>query len=120
MLGVVDGPANQPTAAGERSVSGRLPPAVIQGVVRQNFSAMRTCYERGLAKVPTLQGRVAVRFVIQVDGTVAGAESAGADLPDAEAVACIVQVFSQLRFPAPEAGVVTVVYPIMFTPSTSP
>ena len=120
MLGVHNVPPGQPTAASEKSVSGRLPPPVIQAIVRQNFDAIRTCYERGLAKVPTLQGRVAVRFAIQLDGSVAGAQSAGSDLPDAEVVACIVRIFSQLRFPAPEGGVVTVVYPIMFSPSTAP
>ncbi len=50
--------------------SGRLPPEVIQRIVRQNFGRFRLCYENGLRNNPNLQGRVSVRFVIGRDGAV--------------------------------------------------
>lgn len=52
-----------------REVSARLPPEVIQRVVRANFGVMRRCYEDGLRSDPWLMGRVITRFVIGVDRT---------------------------------------------------
>ena len=46
------------SAWARRSVSGRLPPEVIQRIVRQNFGRFRLCYENGLRNNPNLQGRV--------------------------------------------------------------
>jgi hypothetical protein len=43
---------------GATSVSGRLPPEVIQRIVRQNYGRLRLCYEAGLRSNPSLQGRV--------------------------------------------------------------
>lgn len=97
-------------------VGGRLPPEVIQRVVRQNFGRFRACYETGLRSNPNLQGRVSVAFSIGRDGAVGGASNAGSDLPDSGVVSCVVSSFRGLSFPAPEAGIVTVSYPISFSP----
>ncbi len=102
---------------GETVASGRLPPEVIQRVVRQNFGRFRGCYEAALRNNPNLAGRVAVRFVIGRDGSVGSAANGGSDLPDAGVVSCVVRGFHGLSFPAPESGIVTVTYPISFSPS---
>ena len=101
---------------GATSVSGRLPPEVIQRIVRQNFGRFRLCYENGLRNNPNLQGRVAVRFVIGRDGAVSNVGNGGSDMPDSGVVSCVVRSFYGLSFPQPEGGIVTVVYPIMFSP----
>ena len=101
---------------GATSVSGRLPPEVIQRIVRQNFGRFRLCYENGLRNNPNLQGRVGVRFVIGRDGAVSNVGNGGSDLPDGGVVSCVVRAFYGLSFPQPEGGIVTVVYPIMFSP----
>ncbi len=101
---------------GATSVNGRLPPEVIQRIVRQNFGRFRLCYEAGLRNNPALQGRVAVKFVIDRKGAVASAADGGSDMPDASVVSCVVRSFSNLSFPEPEGGIVTVVYPILFAP----
>ena len=101
---------------GAASVNGRLPPEVIQRIVRQNFGRFRLCYEAGLRNNPTLQGRVAVKFVIDRKGAVALTADGGSDLPDGGVVSCVVRGFGNLSFPEPEGGMVTVVYPIMFAP----
>lgn len=98
------------------SVSGRIPPEVIQRVVRQNFGRFRACYEPALRSNPNLQGRVAVAFTIGRDGAVGSAQNGGSDLPDSAVTTCIVKSFYGLSFPAPEAGIVTVTYPIMLAP----
>jgi len=100
---------------GATNVSGRLPPEVIQRIVRQNFGRFRLCYENGLRNNPNLQGRVVVRFVISRSGTVSNA-SGGGDIPDGGVISCVASAFYGLSFPQPEGGIVTVSYPIVFTP----
>jgi hypothetical protein len=101
---------------GATQVSGRLPPEVIQRIVRQNFGRFRLCYENGLRNNPNLQGRVGVRFVIGRDGAVSQVANGGSDMPDGGVVSCVVRAFYGLSFPQPEGGIVTVTYPIMFSP----
>ena len=96
--------------------NGRLPPEVIQRIVRQNFGRFRMCYETGLAKNPNLAGRVAVRFTIGRDGAVSYASNGGSDLPDSGVVSCVVSAYYGLSFPAPDDGIVNVTYPIQFSP----
>ena len=98
------------------SVSGRIPPEVIQRTVRQNFGRFRFCYEQGLAQNPSLEGRVGVRFVIDRSGGVSTASPEPGGMPDSTVARCVAQAFYGLSFPPPEGGIVTVTYPIMFTP----
>ncbi|MBW2459315.1 MAG: AgmX/PglI C-terminal domain-containing protein, partial [Deltaproteobacteria bacterium] len=100
---------------GAVTVSGRLPPEVIQRIVRQNFGRFRLCYENGLRENPNLQGRVTVRFVIGRDGSISNV-GGGGDMPNDGAISCVSRAFYGLSFPQPEGGVVTVSYPIVFTP----
>jgi hypothetical protein len=102
---------------GMTMVSGRLPPEVIQVVVRQNLGRFRGCYTEGLRRDPKLKGRVSTKFVIARDGSVASAADAGSDLPDPKVVACVVDAFTHLTFAEPEGGIVTVVYPFRFRPA---
>jgi len=97
-------------------VSGRIPPEVVQRIVRQNYGRFRMCYENGLRSNPNLGGRVMTRFVIGRDGSVANASNGGSDLADSGVVSCVVSAFYGLSFPSPENGVVRVSYPITFSP----
>ncbi len=101
---------------GEGTVSGRLPKEVIQRIVRQNYGRFRMCYEQGLTRNPNLEGRVSARFVIGRDGAVSNVMNGGSDLPDSGTTSCVLSAFYGLSFPQPEGGIVTVSYPIMFTP----
>jgi len=102
---------------GKTDVTGRLPPEVIQRIVRQNFGRFRACYESALRTNPNLEGRVAVAFVIGSDGVVGSASNAGSSLPDSGVVNCVVKGFYGLSFPQPDGGVVRVSYPISFSPN---
>jgi hypothetical protein len=98
------------------SVSGRIAPEVIQRIVRQSFGRFRLCYENGLRSNPSLQGRVAIRFLIDRSGRVTSAANAGSDLPDNAVVSCVASAFAGMSFPEPENGIVAVTYPISFSP----
>lgn len=100
----------------EREALGRLPPALIQDVVRIGFPRFKGCYEGGLSRDPKLEGKVLVRFVIERDGTVRGASDGGSDLPDVAVRDCVIHQFTDFKFPAPGSGIVTVVYPILLAP----
>ena len=98
---------------GTPSVSGRVRPAVLQHLVRQERWLIRRCYEMGLGSNAALQGRVVVRFVIGRDGAVTNV-GGGGDLPDGRVVSCVTRLFYGLRFPRPRRGIATVSYPIWF------
>ena len=101
---------------GQTQVNGRLPPEVIQRIVRQNFGRFKLCYESGLRSNPALAGRVSIKFVIDRSGAVSTAQDGGSEIPDQTVVQCVVRGFTNLSFPQPEGGIVTVVYPIIFAP----
>jgi hypothetical protein len=101
---------------GQLTVSGRLGPNVVRSVVDENNSRFRVCYEQGLSRVATLSGSFDVRFVIGRDGSVSNVAESRSDLPDAAVKQCVASAFYGLRFPTPEAGIVTVVYPLRFRP----
>ncbi len=102
---------------GATSVSGRLPPEVIQRIVRQNFGRIRKCYEDGLRTSSTMAGRVTVRFVIEPDGSVV--DSAGTTDGTLTPVVgrCVANAMKLLSFPPPEGGKVTITYPFQLSPA---
>jgi hypothetical protein len=102
---------------GATTVQGRLPPEVIQRIIRQNFGRFRLCYENGLHTNPRLEGTVTVHFVIESSGVVSGISTAtGTDLKDKGMKKCLEDAFTSLSFPQPEGGKVIVNYPILFSP----
>jgi len=97
--------------------NGRIPPEVIQRIVRQNAGRYRACYEQGLRDNPSLNGHVRVKFVIDRGGAVSAAQDSGSDMPDEKVRSCVVKSFFALAFPSPAGGTVRVVYPILFSPT---
>jgi len=102
---------------GDAGLGGRLDPVVIQRIVRAHYLFFRGCYESGLADNHDLGGRVQVRFIIGRDGSISHVHAECTSMPDPEVVECIVAEYKKLQFPRPEMGIVTVVYPIMFSPA---
>jgi hypothetical protein len=96
--------------------SARLPPAQIQSIVRSRYGSIRRCYEEGLKRDAHLTGRITVRFVIDREGQVSKAIVSASTVPDCTASACVRDQFKLMKFPVPEHGILTVVYPIMLEP----
>jgi hypothetical protein len=97
-------------------IRSRLPPAVIQRIVREKYPLFRACYEDGLRRDPHLKGRISIRFVIEGDGTVSHVSNESSEIGDAEFLRCMNDRCKDLCFPQVEGGIVTVVYPLMFSP----
>ncbi len=104
---------------GATTVVGRLPPEVINRIVRQNFGRFRLCYENGLRTDPKLTGKVTVSFEINRSGEVAKVTHT-TDLNDKKVGTCVAGAFKGLSFPQPEGGIVKVIYPISFSPGDEP
>ena len=98
---------------GTVTVSGGLPPEVVQRIVRQNFGRHRLCYSDALRTNPALRGHVTTRFTIAKDGSVSDVSDAGSNLPN-DVGACVRRVFMNLSFPEPRNGAVSVTYPLTF------
>ena len=100
--------------AGAATISGRLDPTLIQKIVRMSHPRARMCYEQGLARDPSLEGQMTMRFVIGRDGTVSHV-NASITFPDPAVRSCMQALFYRLTFPKPEGGIVTVLYPLFLT-----
>lgn len=92
-------------------VNGRLTPEEISGVVLAKLPSLQQCYEADLTQYPKLVGTVAVKLVINREGTVSSAQPQ-AMLRDREFGTCLAKVFKQMTFPKPEGGIVLVTYPM--------
>lgn len=102
---------------GAAVVTGGIPPEVIRRIVRQNQGRLRVCYQNGLERNPTLEGRVVVRFVIGRDGSVANVlRDRRSDFPDPQVITCVEDAFMKMVFPRSDNGIVTVTYPLIFSP----
>jgi hypothetical protein len=102
--------------SGPHGVVGRLPAEAIQRVVRQSFGRFRYCYEKSNGPRAGSETRVTVKFVIGRDGSVTSAAGTS-DASSSTLAPCVTKAFYGLSFPEPEGGVVTVSYPILFSPS---
>jgi hypothetical protein len=104
---------------GDMMINGLMSREAVQRVVRQNLGRFRLCYETRSKGTPKLEGHVRVKFTISKLGAVSkAAADDGSDLPDKGVVACVVQAFSHLTFPAPNGTDVDVLYPLSFTPGS--
>jgi hypothetical protein len=96
---------------------GRIPPEEIQRIVRAHFGDYKHCYQAALSRDLCAGGRTSTKFIIGTDGGVTESVDVSDDggLPD-DVRRCIADEIKKLRFPPPEGGIVTVIYPLIFTP----
>ncbi|HWO11600.1 MAG TPA: AgmX/PglI C-terminal domain-containing protein [Polyangiaceae bacterium] len=112
-LDALEPSAPEPTAF-EQSAPDALDASTIRSVVRQHSDGFMGCYQLGLGRDPTLQGRVTTRFAIAPGGKIAELEITANELPDCAVVECIREHFATIEFPPP-GSVVTVQYPLVFS-----
>ena len=102
---------------GATQVNGRLPPEVIQRIVRQNFGRFRLCYENGLRNNPNLSGsRLGQVRHRPLRRRLARRKTAARTCRIRASCSASSAGSGTSRFPQPEGGIVTVVYPIIFNP----
>ena len=85
----------------------------IQRVVRRHKPEVRFCYEQALVSRPDLEGRVAVRFIVQPDGSVSTSVTQSQTLGSDRVSQCVTDAVSRWGFPQSE-GITAVTYPFVF------
>jgi hypothetical protein len=89
---------------GKPAVKGALDSDRVRRVVRSNLDAVRHCYREGLARNPSLEGRVVIGFVVGAVGEVPVAHVARSTLRGSRGsgvAACIASAVRGWRFPKP-------------------
>lgn len=85
--------------------------------IRARAPCVRRCYLAGLARDPSLRGRVNVKLVVDADGWVRVVRVASSELADPSVAACVANELVGLQYPAPEGGArITVIYPFDLVP----
>jgi hypothetical protein len=103
---------------GKVVVGDGIPAEVVRRILRQNYGRFRLCYEAGLKRNAELRGSVALRFVIEVNGSLSNVSAEGSTVPDREVVGCVVKAVRGLSFPKPEGAKVSVFSELqLFPPS---
>jgi hypothetical protein len=106
--------ASPPPRAAPAQVSPGPTASEIRSAVRSRNDELTQCYLAGTFKDAELAGTVNVSFTIEPTGKVKEAVDAGSDLPDAEVVRCVLEVFAGLEFTPGGASATEVTYPIRF------
>jgi len=97
---------------GNADVRGSLSKEVVRRIIRRHINEVRFCYEQGLHRKPSLQGDVAVKFIIAPTGNVQTSAVASSTISDGRVERCIATAVRRWRFPTPEGGgIVVVTYP---------
>lgn len=99
-------------------VVGSLDKELIRQVIHRNRQQIRYCYENQLTRFPKLEGKVAIKFVISAEGSVAMASVAQSTVNNAELESCLASRFKSWTFPKPKGGgIVQVTYPVVLKQS---
>ncbi len=99
-------------------VMGALPMEVIKKVIDENKAQIRYCYELELQRNQSLEGRVAMKWVIAATGSVATVKVKESTINNPNVENCIANKIKTWRFPPPAGGgIVEVNYPFIFKSS---
>jgi hypothetical protein len=105
---------------GTPQVNGDMSVANIVGTFLAKEPEMRACYETGLAKTPTLGGRLMLKLAIAPKGkTIKATVEKGTTVSDRGVVDCIVKTAADLMFPTTGSPLVTILLPLDFIPKPS-
>ena len=117
LRGVSDRKVRTPVVSSQPfTLTGALDMDIVRRVIAEHRREIVACYETELQKVPDLQGRIDVEFVIGPDGAVGGTKLKASTMKNEAVHACVQRRVKQWRFPEPKGGgTVRVSYPWIFT-----
>lgn len=98
-------------------VDGQIDSKSMNKILRGSGAAIKRCYDKALLLNPTLKGKVALSIMINTQGRVEAADVIEDTIGDKSVSSCIQGVVSRLRFPKPDGGPVSFVFPVTFAPS---
>lgn len=112
--------AAAPAPAGAQVTGGSIDKEVIRRVIRRHVNEIRFCYEKQLARNPSLAGTVSVSFRISTTGAVDKSEVKSSTLNNPDVESCIATRVLNWVFPAPIGGPVGVTYPFVLRSAADP
>ncbi len=101
--------------AGAAQITGEVVHEPVHRAVKDALPALTSCYDDGIKKNAQLKGRVIFSFSIDAAGSAKDVKPDG-DMPDKSVIECAQKAIAGAKFPKPKAGMVTVRYPILFSP----
>lgn len=98
------------------NLQGSLSREEIARVVQRNMFAIKFCYERQLRKIPKLEGRIMLKWIIGSTGHVQTATVINTTMNNERVENCLVRRVVRWKFPQPRGngGIVVVKYPFSF------
>jgi TonB family protein len=93
---------------------GTLDKKEIRRVIHAHRTEVRACFEKTLQSADLLAGKLAIRFVVGLDGAVCQAQTTGNSFGSDALADCVVNALRKWRFAPPGGGPVIVTYPIVF------
>ncbi|MBQ9396709.1 MAG: AgmX/PglI C-terminal domain-containing protein [Proteobacteria bacterium] len=116
----VKGEAKPRVKMANPEVTGSLDKRIIQKVVRQHSGELRNCYEKELAKIKGLNGRVVAVWLISPQGSVSNAVVKESTIKNKNVENCVINSIKFWRFPSPKGGgAVKIEYPFVFDLSSN-
>ncbi|HYQ81244.1 MAG TPA: AgmX/PglI C-terminal domain-containing protein, partial [Anaeromyxobacteraceae bacterium] len=100
--------------AGTAAVVGSIDKELIRKVIQEHAAQIRYCYEQELQRDPKLEGKVSIRWVINSEGRVQGAQVDGGatTLQNGQVHRCMMDRIASWEFPKPKGGGIAVItYP---------
>jgi hypothetical protein len=101
-------------ATGTAVVMGSIDKELIRKVIQDHAAQIRYCYETQLAINPRLQGKVAVKWIINADGSASSPQidHSATTLEDGKVHECMMSRITSWAFPKPKGGGIAVItYP---------
>ncbi len=105
---------HEPIAEVTPEVRGSVDRELIRKVIQDHAAQIRYCYEQQLAINPRLQGKVAITWAIEGDGSVTNSkvDRSATTLADSSVLECMLSRVRTWRFPRPAGGGVAIItYP---------
>lgn len=83
----------------------------LRKVLDEHSAEITACYQRELAQDRSLEGKVKLKWTVQVDGTVTDVkvDDLGTTLPNRNAIQCMASRVGGWRFPPPKDGAIAVI-----------
>ena len=88
----------------------------VKKVIAKNDGPIWNCYEQVLKQQSDLKGRIVVKFVISMSGTVQSAAIEQDSVGSTVLAACVLSRVKNLKFPIPEGGSAFMSHPFIFKP----
>ncbi|HET8541815.1 MAG TPA: adventurous gliding motility protein GltG [Anaeromyxobacter sp.] len=101
-------------ATGPATVMGSIDKELIRKVIQDHAAQIRYCYETQLAINPRLQGKVAIKWIINADGSASSpqVDRSATTLEDSKVHECMMSRITSWAFPKPKGGGIAVItYP---------